>query len=156
MPVRSADWIERFLEAEKVVSRGVRWKTKNRADHAEASASVMLSSGSMRIRGKLVVVAHRALQPPKYGFSLIFGGTRVLGLDVNPNRSHRNILIGQSIAVTHWQRYPFMEAEPDERELTFSGWTAEFLKTAKITCKHRIAAPPFGIQLKLEFLPWNG
>jgi hypothetical protein len=149
------DWIEPFLEGEKRISQRVRWTTKGRADHAEARAKVVLRRGRTLIRGKLVIVAHRNLQPPKYGFSLLLEGKRILGLDVNPKRSHRNILTGKSVTQTHWQRYPLMEAELDSRDLPFQEWLEAFLARANIVTSHRIASPPTGEQLELEFIPWK-
>ena len=152
---RRDDRIEQFLAAEKKISQRVRWTTKRRADHAEARASVVPSTGRVLVRGKLVIVAHRTLEPPKYGFSLLFEGERTLALDVNPRRSHRNILTGKSVIQTHWQRYPHMEAEPDARDLPFQKWLEAFLDRAKITSAHTIPSPPKGEQLELELTQWK-
>ena len=152
---RRDDRIEQFLTAEKQISQRVRWTTKGRADHAEARAAVILRKGRILVRGKLVIVAHRTLEPPKYGFSLLFEGERILALDVNPRRSHRNILTGKSVVQTHWQSYPFMEAEPDVREWRFQEWLGAFLHRAKIVSAHAIPSPPKGEQLELELMPWK-
>lgn len=86
-------------------------------------------------------------------FNLLYGSERVLGLDVNPGRSHRNILTNTSVSVTHWQRWPLMEAEEDRRELQFSEWLGEFVARANIELRFRVADPPFGIQLELDQWP---
>lgn len=144
-----------FIEADKEIRQRVRWATKNRADHAELSAHVLAKDGPRWMSGKLKVVAHRTMLPAKYGFSLLFRGERVLALDVNPNRSHRNLLTGRSVAVTHWQRYPGMEAEMDDRPLSFSLWADEFMQAANISLAYRLATPPYGQQLDLELKPWK-
>lgn len=149
------DQINSFLKAEKTIRQRVRWATKNRTDHAELSANVSLAEGRTWVRGKLKVVAHRTMLPPKYGFSLLFRGERVLALDVNPNRSHRNLLTRKSVSSTHWQRYPLMEAEVDHRILNFSAWVDEFMREANIQLRYRVNAPPVGQQLELELKSWK-
>jgi hypothetical protein len=144
--------VDDFLSSEKEVLTRIRWKSRGRQDFAEASARIVLAGTRQRTSGKFVVTAHRLISPPKYSFFVLFGGERVLALDVNPGRSHRNILTKVSVSSTHWQRWPLMDAEVDERQINFSEWLAKFLCKAKIKCKHPVSSPPFGMQL--EFRKW--
>lgn len=99
--------------------------------------------------GRLVMTAHVLRQPRKFNFALLFRNTRVLALDVNPGRTHRNLLTRQSVPGTHWQCWPSMEAEPDERILTFPVWLNCFLERANVVGKFRVRSPPWGVQLEL-------
>jgi hypothetical protein len=77
----------------------------------------------------------------------------ILALDVNPGRTHRNLLAPATVGSTHWQRWPHMEAEADDRNLPFTTWLAEFLRMANVTCKFRVPSPPQGVQLDLSKWP---
>jgi hypothetical protein len=90
--------------------------------------------------------------PPKYSFSLLFRGKRILGLDVNPGRHHKNLLLSGSIGCTHWQRWPVMDAEADEREQNFLAWHSDFLKAANIVTTFRVLSPPRGVQERLRLI----
>jgi len=105
--------------------------------------------GSRVFVGMITLQAHRVRLPPKYGYSLLFRGKRVLGLDVNPGRHHKNLLLPGIAHATHWQRWPMMDAEPDGRELTFNQWLTEFLRAANIITTFQVPSPPRGVQLRL-------
>jgi hypothetical protein len=85
--------------------------------------------------------------PPKYSFSMIYRNERVLGLDVNPARIHRNLLVPAKVGGTHWQSWPNMEAEADYREQGFAMWLHEFLRRANVVTKFGVLSPPRGVQL---------
>ena len=145
--------IQQFLESEKAISKRIRWKTRGRQDYADASAVIYDRATGRRRAARLIITSHRGREPHKFVVCLSFKGQRVLSLDVNPGRSHRNILTRASVRVTHWHRWPNAEiAEEDDRNLTFSQWLIEFMEAAKILCKYKVASPPRGIQL--EFGKW--
>lgn len=145
-----ADLCAHFLAAQKIISRQVRWRTgKRHADYA-ALRCILITEGERALRGTLALTAHLIRRPPKYGFALIYRGQRVLALDVNPGRFHRNLLTGGAVNETHWQRWPLMEAEVDSRLLTHNQWLTEFLTEANISCKVRLAPPPQGRQLGFD------
>jgi len=120
----------------------------NHPDYALAS-SIVRFSDSRVLRGQMIIASHRLKEPAKYCFSLLFRNERILGLDIEPGRSHRNLLRGFSVMETHWQAWPKMEAEPYARNLTFGLWVTEFLNRANVKCMHPIKAPPRGVQLDL-------
>jgi hypothetical protein len=138
---RSDELIAEFLATEKSVVRRPRWRTGRHPDYGSLSLLVEVN-GKRHLRGRVIVAAHRKMLPPKYCLSLLFRRERLLGLDVNPRRFHRNLLAGGSVSVTHWQRWPAMEAEPDDRERPFAVWLHEFLVCARVMCNYRIAPPP--------------
>lgn len=137
-----------FLAAPKAVLRQPRWRTRHHSDYA-ALTMAMSADGQPHLRGLVIVTSHRLILPPKLCFSLLFRRHRILGLDVNPRRFHRNLLTGQSVSITHWQQWPAMEAEPDDREHVLAVWLHEFLVRGNVTCKFRIMSPPRGMQLDL-------
>jgi hypothetical protein len=142
--------IARFLEAEKVISKRLRWRAGDRADYAEASSGLFDLERGLRFSAKLIITSHRARTPHKFSACLIFKGERVLALDANPGCRHRNILTRESVQGTHWHRWPNIEhAEADPRELGFRQWLSEFLTAAKVISHYRISSPPVGIQLEL-------
>jgi hypothetical protein len=108
---------------------------------------------SRRLVGLIILTAHRVRLPPKYCFSLLFRGERILGLDVNPARIHRNLLRGAKVSATHWHRWPLMEAEPDNRDLLFAQWLTLFLNEAKVSTTFGVLSPARGVQMRL---PLNG
>jgi hypothetical protein len=141
------DLVREFVSRRKVVLHRPRWRTGTHPDYATALMRVVVPE--TRLRGSVVLTAHVLRVPVKYGFSLIFRAERVLALDVNPGRIHRNILTLTSVGGTHWQRWPAMDAEPDEREQPFSWWLHEFLIQANVICRFRVQLPPRGVQLEL-------
>jgi hypothetical protein len=82
-------------------------------------------------------------------WSLLFRGQRILALDVNPGRHHRNLLRSGTVSGTHWQRWPVMDAEADEREQNFAAWHRAFLMAANIVTTFQVLSPPRGVQLRL-------
>jgi hypothetical protein len=116
---RFGELVAEFLAAEKRVVRQPRWRTGRHPDYAELSLAVEVK-GKSHLKGRVVVAAHRKMRPPKDCFSLLFRRERLLALDVNPRRFHRNLLTGESVSVMHWQRWPAMEAEPDDRDQPFA------------------------------------
>jgi hypothetical protein len=138
-----------FLAAEKACHVRPRWRYGRHPDFAEAKMVVGVP-GSRVMVGLVALQAHRVRMPPKYSYSLLFRGKRILALDVNPGRHHRNLLLpGGSVNVTHWQRWPAMDAEPDSREMNFNQWLTEFQRQASIVTTFRVLSPPRGVQLRL-------
>ena len=95
------------------------------------------------------MTAHKVRIPQKCSWALLFRGKRILGLDVNPGRSHRNLLRGGSVDRTHWQRWPVMDAEEDDRKQNFALWSVDFWKAANIVTTFPLLSPPQGVQLRL-------
>lgn len=143
--------VAEFLAVAKVAVTAPRWRSMTHGDYAEARMTVV--APGTRLRGRIVLTGHRVRIPPKYGFSLIFRNQRVLALDVNPARGHRNLLVPANVGGTHWQRWPHMEAEVDDRQLPFTVWLGEFLRIANVTCDFRVLSPPQGVQLDLSKWP---
>jgi hypothetical protein len=144
-----AGLVAAFLEADKVAPRRPRWGTSRHRDYAEARLRIGIPE-RRTLSGVIVLAAHRVVWPPKYCFSLIFRGERILALDVNPGRSHRNLLTPESVKGTHWQCWPDMEAQPDSREQPFALWYREFLARAKVSTTFGVLSPPRGIQERLR------
>lgn len=142
------DLVAEFLSRQKWAVRAPRWRVQNHSDYAALSIPVTVD-GAGHLRGRVIVTAHRLMTPPKYCFSLLFRGKRVLALDVNPRRWHRNLLTRNSVSVTHWQCWPDMEAQPDDRDMIFRVWLHTFLVRANVVCNFRVASPPRGKQLEL-------
>jgi hypothetical protein len=147
---RFDDVVAEFVAAEKVALTAPRWRSMSHGDYAEAKMTVAVPA--TRLRGRIILTGHRVRVPPKYCLSLIFRNERVLALDVNPARGHRNLLIPAKVGCTHWQRWPHMEAEADDRNQPFTVWLGEFLRVANVTCKFRVLSPPQGVQL--DFSRW--
>ena len=143
--------VTEFLAIEKVAATVPRWRSMTHGDYAEARMTVVVPG--TRFRGRIILTGHRVRVPPKYGFALIFRNERVLGLDVNPGRGHRNLLVPAKVGGTHWQRWPHMEAETDDRNHPFTVWLSEFLRMANVTCNFRVLSPPQGVQLDLSKWP---
>lgn len=141
--------VAQFLAAEKAAHMKPRWQTKRHPDYAEARFLISVP-GSRSMVGLVTITAHTVRLPPKYGFSIIFRGQRILGLDVNPGRSHRNLLVRDSVIATHWQQWPKMDAEADMRDQNFGAWLRDFLRRGNIvTTFGLISPPPRGVQLRL-------
>src|SRR4051794_20266855 len=100
--------VAEFLAAGKTAHIRPRWRHKRHPDFAEAKMVVGVPNSRV-LAGLLTMTAHRVKWPPKYSFSLIFRGKRILALDVNPGRHHKNLLGGGSVNVTHWQHWPNMD-----------------------------------------------
>jgi hypothetical protein len=88
------------------------------------------------------MTAHVRRSPKKCSFSLIMGD-RIFALDVNPGRTHNNKAAAVSVNVTHWQRWPNEEVDPDNRDLIHVQWWAEFLTRANISFLGRYDRPPY-------------
>ena len=140
--------VRQFLAAEKTAHIRPRWRSKGHPDFAESKMLVGVP-GSRVLIGMVVMTAHRVRLPPKYSWSLVFRGKRILALDVNPGRSHRNLLRKGSVDRTHWQRWPEMDAEEDRREQNFVAWTFDFWRAANIVTTFAVLSPPRGVQLRL-------
>jgi hypothetical protein len=138
-----------FLAADKIAPKRPRWGTAQHRDYAEARMRIG-SPERRALSGIVVLQAHRVVWPPKYCFSLIFRGERILALDVNPGRWHRNLLAPNSVNGTHWQCWPEMEAQSDGREQPFGVWCREFLAKANVSTTFGVLSPPRGIQLRLH------
>lgn len=140
--------VAQFLATEKTAHIRPRWQVKGHPDYAEAKMLVAVPRSRVLV-GLMTVTAHRVRLPPKYGWSLLLRGKRVLALDVNPGRFHKNLLRKESVDRTHWQRWPTMDAEVDDREQNFAAWHRDFLKAANIVTTFQISSPPRGVQLRL-------
>jgi hypothetical protein len=146
------DLVREFLRLDKVALHAPRWRSGAHPDYSEASMKVAgINSG---LRGRIILAAHIVRYPPKYGFALVFRNERVLGLDVNPARIHRNLLVRTKVGGTHWQQWPTMEAEAVHQERPFNQWLHEFLVRANVSCRFKVSPPPHGVQL--EFSKWKG
>lgn len=132
--------VERFLEAEKEVRGQLRWRDKAHPDYVEAKLFVAVTAGGSE-SAEVILTANTGFSPPKFGFALIFRGIRVLGLDVDPARTHFNASTKAIVSSTHWQRWPGMEARPDGRSLDHKQWLSEFLEAANIRNAIRYKAP---------------
>jgi hypothetical protein len=140
--------VREFLAVEKTAHVRPRWRVKAHPDFAESKMAIGVP-GSRVLVGTVVMTAHKVRLPPKYSWSLLFRGRRILALDVNPGRSHKNLLIKGSVNRTHWQRWPAMDAQEDDREQNFVAWSFEFWKAANIVTTFAVLSPPRGVQLRL-------
>jgi hypothetical protein len=100
------------------------------------------------------MTAHVHREPVKYGFSVILAGMhRIVGLDVNPGRSHVNFTdLGRaSVQCTHWQSWPNGVVSPDNRDLSHQKWFREFCRKAQISFTGSYRPPPHlgGEQMRL-------
>jgi len=143
--------VARFLAAGKTAHIKPRWQTARHPDYAEAKFLVGVP-GSRTMTGIVTVTAHILRVPPKYSFSIIFRGQRILALDVNPGRAHKNLFVPGSVSVTHWQHWPTMDAMPDTGEQNFTAWLRDFLQRGNIvTTFGLLSPPPRGVQLRLVY-----
>lgn len=106
------------------------------------------------LSAKVHMTAHVHREPFKYGFSLVLAASyRVLGLDVNPARTHINFTdLGKAaVQITHWQEWPNRMVTPDNRDLLHQQWFREFCNRAKIAFNGSYRSPPHfgGHQLRL-------
>jgi hypothetical protein len=145
--------IEEFAALEKLATASIQWVLEPKTDTAKAQFLVTVPTRPS-LSAKVHMAAHVHREPFKYGFSLILGGSdRVVGLDVNPARSHVNLTdLGRaSVQCTHWQRWPNGVVDPDDRQRTHSAWFKEFCKRAAIRFTGSYRAPPHlgGEQMRL-------
>ncbi|WP_339856370.1 hypothetical protein [uncultured Nisaea sp.] len=146
------DDIRAFLMAKKVADFRWRWTVANHPDYA-AARSRLHAVGTSLPHGRLIVQAHLNRMPYKYSFSIVFRKQNIFRLDVEPGLTHRRTTILKPINGTHWQMWPDMGcAEPDDRNLGWTGWLDSFLRRAKIELRHPLLMPPFKTkeQLGLE------
>lgn len=142
--------ISAYLKADKYISGRLKWKDKRREDYSEAKFLVVCPAFP-EIDGRLILTAHKTRIPYKFGFSLMAGTTRILALDVNPGMSHYNRKTLTSVFGTHWQVFPDMSAELDERELAHKEWLLEFCKRIHLESRIRYVSPPH-LPVQLELL----
>lgn len=144
--------IAEFIAADKVANGSIRWVLEPRTDTAKSQFLVVVPLRPI-LAARVHMTAHVHREPFKYGFSLILGSYRVLGLDVNPGRTHVNFtdLGNAPVDCTHWQPWPNAIVEPDDRERSHSQWFREFCKRSRITFTGSYRAPPHlgGQQLRL-------
>ena len=145
--------IAEFVAADKVAAGRIQWGLQPHTDTAKAQFLVVVPSKPTFV-AKVHLTAHVHREPFKYGFSLILANSyRVLGLDVNPGRSHTNFtdLSNPLVQCTHWQPWPNHTAEPDDRDQTHLEWFRDFCKRARIEFTGLYRAPPHlgGQQLRL-------
>lgn len=156
LPVRSGErclrdfdtLVGQFLATTKIAGIRPRWQSARHSDYAKLTFRLGVPNSRVLV-GRLVIAAHKVRTPPKYCFSLLFHGERILALDVNPGRSHRNLFAMAPVIGTHWQRWPKMEAEPEDRILPFATWLSVFLKEANISIRFVVLSPPRGVQMGL-------
>ena len=142
------DLVAEFLARDKIALNRPRWVIKPHSDYA--SAALRIAVPDMRhMAGRVILTAHRVRKPPKFGFALIYRGERILALDVNPARFHRNLLVPAAIGGTHWQQWPAIEAEPDATDQGYSLWLHAFFGRANVFCNFPVGLPPQGVQLRL-------
>jgi hypothetical protein len=145
--------IAEFIAAEKVAAGHIQWVLEPNTDTAKAQVIVVVPT-KPTFAAKMHLAAHVHREPLKYGFSLILANSyRVLGLDVNPGRSHVNFTdLGKaSVRTTHWQRWPNDIAETDDRAMSHQQWLREFCKRSRIKFTGSYRSPPYlgGQQLRL-------
>ena len=143
------DAARQFMTALKIVDRKIRWFKKGHPDYVEGRVAIRVP-GRNFLRGEIRIVSHKLRDPKKYSFSVIFRGERLLGLDVEPGRTHYNITDLELVSGTHWQEWPNTDAVPDSRSLGYCRWLDEFLEQATISYPFPCKPPPFGEQLGLE------
>jgi len=144
LPTSSGEFAEiatRFVRARKECVGRMRWRTSpSHADYAIAPIRLVCPEFP-RIKARVVLSAHIYLAPPKYMFVLLFGRTRVAGLDTDPRRSHRNLIIKQNVTSTHWTYYPCDEVISDLRTMSHRQWLDEFFKRCNIVGLKNYALP---------------
>ncbi len=146
---QEASIIRSYLDSIKLIKGDIKWKSKGHKDFCEVKLPVICPE-MPEIDGQLVMTAHISRIPQKISFTLLAGSTRITGLDVNPASSHFNVKTRESVSATHWQWFPLMEAEADQRNLTHFEWLREFCQRTKIELKIAYMAPPYEpVQLDL-------
>lgn len=134
--------VDSYLSAEKVAVGHIAWKDKGHPDYSECGLPVTCAQYP-DFNAKLVMTAHTSRVPYKYSYMLVLGSTRIFALDVNPGTCHRNKDTLESVCVTHWQRWPMSEANPDPQSLTHRKWLLEFLERGNIIHGGGYEPPPF-------------
>jgi hypothetical protein len=142
------DLVSQFLAAEKLGRVRPGWRTVGHPEYAVAKLTVSAPNSRVLV-GVVRLTAHKIRQPPKYSFALTFRGQRLLALDVNPARNHKNLFVRESVGGTHWQRWPHMEAETNAREQAFAAWLRDFLRAGNVVTTFGVLSPPRGMQLEL-------
>ena len=135
--------ITEFLAAEKVAATRLKFPLVLDTNSAKAQTTVIVPSRPT-ITAAFVIVAHVETLPEKYAFSLLLGGERVAGLDVNPTAGHVNYGSGRkvNVAVTHWHKWPSRDVEPDLRNRRFRSWLDNFCKVNLIDLSPGCDTPP--------------
>lgn len=119
----------------------MRWSSANRADYSSCGFRVICPSQPRAIL-RLHLTAQKRKLPQKASFALQFGDHKLLRLDVEPRRLHRNKKTLGSVGVTHWHGLDG-EAEPDDRTMIHRDWFAAFLERANIEFNGRYRKPPY-------------
>ena len=146
---KNASVVQSYLAADKTVSSRMFWREKRHKDFVEANLPVICPD-LPEINGELILIAHKTRIPKKYGFTLLAGSFRIVGLDVNPGSSHFNRRTLTSVSSTHWQFFPGMDAEADGRSMEHREWLAEFCKRTNINLSSPYRAPAHNpVQLDL-------
>jgi hypothetical protein len=144
-----ASIISSYLDSKKFIRGEIKWKNKGNKDFSEVKLPVTCPA-MPEIDGQLILTSHMSRIPQKISFTLVAGSTRITGLDVNPASWHFNAKKRESVRATHWQWYPLMEAEVDDRQLTHLEWLKEFCGKTNIELAVAYAAPPYEpVQLDL-------
>ncbi|WKW51894.1 hypothetical protein [Rhodomicrobium lacus] len=136
-----ASIVSSYLDSYKRIEGDVKWKNKGHPDYIQLKIPIVCPS-MPEIDGQLIMTAHRTRIPHRFSFTIVAGSNRIVGLDVNPASSHFNVRTRKSVSVTHWQWFPVMDAEADERNLLHLEWFREFCQRTKIEIKVAYAAPP--------------
>lgn len=130
-----------FLASPKACTSSMRWRgSKNHRDYFAAQLPIM-HPAHPHPRARIVMQSHIYFAPRKYSFQLLFGVAKILRLDVDPKRGHRNLLEKKSVSCSHWQYYPGDHAIPDDRPLSHRKWLDEFFEKCNITFTGRYSAP---------------
>jgi hypothetical protein len=133
-----------FLETPKDCRRDLVWRLhKSRRDYALTYLPV--HHGLIwRRKARIMLMAHTFFEPRKYSFSLLFGNIRIVSLDIDPARPHknRNLLRKPSVLSTHWSYYPCVTVTPDIRNMSHREWFDVFLKVCNIKCSAAYDRPP--------------
>lgn len=139
-----------FLAHQKEAEQRTTWRRKLHPDYVEARSRLIVI-GVPNLYGTLILTAHLARVPYKYGFSVEFSSERVLGLDVEPGRSHTDPETLESVNGTHWHKWKGILRE-DARNLHFSQWLDQFIKEAKIRFRYPCSPPRLdgGVQMDMQ------
>jgi hypothetical protein len=133
------------MAAEKVAASRIRWTLELNRDTAKAKVPLIVPSRPS-FSASLNLGANVHKTPPKYEFSILLGGDRVAGLDINPSGSHYNFVDGtrESVRITHWHTWPETNVETDKRTLTFTRWLRAFCERYKVQLNGFDAPPHYG------------
>lgn len=145
-PDTFADIVDAYLKAPKICAARMGWReNRQHKDYVRAQLRV-LCPAMPRVRGRVVLLAHKYFFPRKYSFTLLFKSTRIVSLDIGPRRGHRNILNRVSVQSTHWAFFPCDVVLPDERERAHGLWLAEFFERCKIDFRSRYERPVHDVE----------